>query len=269
MIRKGKFDMALASVKVRSSGDVRFLDTVPATVDGALWYEVENGVPLLCLHKGNYDYCSTHDKIRLADNTNDVLVAYLPFDVSTTNDACGNIWTASGSPTIADGACSFNGSSYLVNETISAAIGDSPWTVDFGATPSDTTRDRFFFSTFNANYGTTGMVIKGWVHLNWYGGNIEYGSYGDNHILNLGLAPNMRHHFALVYDGTEKFVFVDGVLKGSYAENVELGGKFFIGRAPASDIDGMFAGTIDHFRIHDGVALWTENFTPPTATDYL
>ena len=39
--------------------------------------------------------------------------------------------------------------------------------------------------------------------------------------------------------------------------------KGFIGRSNYPS-DGLMVGTIDEFRIVDGAALWTANFTPPT-----
>lgn len=252
--------MALASVKVRSSGgDVRFLDTVPATVDGALWYEVENGVPLLCLHKGNYDYCYTHDKIRLADNTNDVLVSYLPFDVSTTNDACGNIWTASGSPTIQNGVAVFNGSSKLTNSNL--LLGGRDFSVDvwFSSNTQNTWTGPLLIGDLSATNSVENLVfnING---TTWYCTT----KYGTNYALINDFTLGRRYHGAIVYSGSAHAVnvFVDGVLKSTINTDISRSTvKINIGES--------FNGTIDHFRIHDGVALWTENFTPPTATDYL
>lgn len=269
MITKAEFlnglDKYHRKVSPATSGQM-ILDTVPATVDGALWYEVNNNVPTLKLHAGNYNYGFKHDSITYTGG-NSHLVAYLPFDVSTTADACGNEWTASGSPTIADGACSFNGSSYLVlNEAIS--LGGRNFTAD-----------AWFKSTANQNWRTA-LYIGNLSATNSYNllcltqtGNTLYFStaYGQNFALINDFQNNVRRHIAFVYSHAEEAVkvFLDGELKQTVsmaisrtAVQLVLGSGFL-----ATDV-AHFTGTLDHVRVFDGVALWTSNFTPPTANDY-
>lgn len=272
MIRKGKFDMALASVKVRSSGgDVRFLDTVPATVDGALWYEVENSVPLLCLHKGNYDYCYTHDKIRLADNTNDVLVVYLPFDVSTTNDACGNEWTVNGNPLIQNNAAVFDGSSYLQLDRV-LQLGDKDFTVDAWL---ESTADQDWKTAFSVDKLTATNDVDRLCITQTQTYNTLYFTTKctTDYTISSNFGTRQRYHVALVYSHSNATVncFLNGQLKKTVPVTISralvefsIGVGFLDEGTPA-----LFKGKIDHFRVHDGIALWTSNFTPPTAADYL
>lgn len=275
MITKAEFlnglDKYHRKVLPAASGQM-ILDTVPATVDGGLWYEKSGTAPILWFHKGNYDYGYVNDKIRYTGDMSNKLVAYLPFNSSTTEDACGNLWTESGNPTITRDVNSFHGkalyldgSSYLQVDDIASLLGDSAWTLDFWATAHDTSNERILFGAFNVNYGSSGTGTNYWVSMNWKGGQIELGCYYNDHQLNLGLTPNQRHHYAVTYDRTNLCVFVDGQRKLVLPHNIKLGAVFCIGCSPTYAHN--FKGTIDHFRIHRKV-LWTSDFTPPTANDY-
>ena len=245
------------------------LDTASSTVDGGVWYEVNsNNVPQLKLHKGNYNYGFNYDSITYKGGSTN-LVAYLPFDTSTTADACGNTWAVTGSPTINPNlsalylAPSWNNPTYLTNSTISDSIGAQPWSVDFYAALNDTSGYKYFFGTYNTEYerGTTNswvavVLYQDYYNLQFYN-NIQAGTirYSD-----------ANRHFALTYDGATIRLFVDGVLAVAYEHQITLGGDFVIGGNPAGDNNG-FSGSIDHFRIWR-TAIWTENFTPPTTADY-
>ena len=242
------------------------LGTASVSNDGGVWYEVDaNNVPTLNLHAGNFNYGFNYDSITYKGG-NSHLAAYLPLNVSPTADACGNTWTATGNPAIIGGALSLDGSSCVVNSTISDSIGArtlQPWTIDFWATATSSTNQNGFFGTFNAlNPNANGQ----WVCVVWNGGNPLITFYGNDHVVNLNLQLNTRHHYALTYDGTNVYFFADGVLGKTVALPVQLGGDFVIGARPIKDLP--FIGTIDHFRISTR-ALWTEDFTPPTAEDYL
>ena len=64
-------------------------------------------------------------------------------------------------------------------------------------------------------------------------------------------------------------LFLDGVLKVTITKTIEQTTftKIYLGKSNFS-ADGYFVGKISQFMILDGVALHSENFTPPTATDY-
>lgn len=196
------------------------------------------------------------------------LIAYLPFDTSTTEDKLGNTWTAYGSPTIEDGALQLNGASYLQSDSIAAQIGSDSWTVHWQAICNQS-GERTFFGTYNANVSTSSLRNNCWVRCIFYNGNVAVDLYGNSTASGLSLQYGTSHHYALSYDGTNLRLFVDGVLKITKAASVTLGGAFRIGlcagRQYASD---CFTGSIANFMILKGVA-WTENFTPPTAEEYM
>ena len=70
-----------------------------------------------------------------------------------------------------------------------------------------------------------------------------------------------RHHLVPNYDGTTVRVFVYGNLSPAREHEIVLSGNFCIDSA-AHGSKHIYE-TINHFRIYKGVALWTENFTPP------
>ena len=245
-----------------------FLDTVPANEDGGVWYDDSERVPALRMRKGNYVFGYNCDNITWVGG-NAKMTAYLPFDSSPTADALGNAWTASGSPVISAGKLSLNGSSYVTNTTISNSVGSQAWTIDFRATAeSGITAASAFWGTWNDNYNTSHSSVNdnGVVALVWRNGTLDFDFYHNAASCGLSLAIGERHHYAVCYDGTTAYVFVDGSLKAIKVHNIKLGGDFLIGNAPGQS---NFCGTIERFRIFKGVAIWTSDFTPPTDEDYL
>lgn len=258
---------------VIAGGSVALLDTVPVTVDGGLWCELSgNNIHVLKLRKGNYEYTFNPDRTEFVGDASDALTAYLPFTTSTTADSCGNTWTETGSPAIVDGVLSLDGSSCLVNNTVAPLIASSKWTIDFWATAqSGISSDACFFGFFNgvydSSFGTSGSYpTDGSFWVCWRGGAISFDFFQDFHVCNLSLAVGERHYYAVTYDGTTVRGFVDGVLKYTQDISVTLGGNFVIG---AASWQGLFAkASIEHFRIFNNFAIWTTDFTPPTASDY-
>ena len=254
--------------------DTYFLDTVPSSEEGGVWYSTDNGEPKICFHSGNYNYGIAYDTVTwVGGNTN--LVAYLPFNASTTLDALGNTWTAYGNPTIVDNKLYLDGNnSYLVCDNVASVVGAQPWCVDFLATvDTSASGAQGFFGTYNSNYTQ------------------DYSSYGANYNVTAYCIPNgeggvncydkgalyspcpaagTRHHYAATYDGNTMRFFVDGQLKASEGHDITLAGPFLIGAlSMSSGWRVPFKGTIERFRIFKGDAIWTENFTVPTAADYL
>jgi hypothetical protein len=85
---------------------------------------------------------------------------------------------------------------------------------------------------------------------------------------------NTWYHVALIRTGNDFKLFVDGVAQGStYTDSdtiYPLTGVLYIGvdkhwTVAVGDGQGYVVGHIDEFRIVKGTAVWTNNFTPPTA----
>lgn len=238
------------------------LGTASSTVDGGIWYEVNSqDVPTLKLHKGSFDYSFNYDSSTYKGG-NRHLVAYLPFDTSMTADACGNEWVTGGNPRIYNGRLYLHDyACYVTNSTISDSIGAQPWAFDFWATAEV---NGCFFGTFNTLYPSG---TNQWVGMKKTGESVAMQFYGNDPTGSIPVSHNSNHHYAMTYDGTVVRMFVDGVLSLAKEHQITLGGNFVIGTQP--DHGEYLVGSIDHFRIFKGTALWTENFTPPTAEDYL
>jgi len=86
--------------------------------------------------------------------------------------------------------------------------------------------------------------------------------------LNLGTLPSLNawHHIAIVRNGSSWVIYLNGSSVGSTTYSGTVNdpiGPFEIGWA--GDSLTYFDGYIDDFRILKGTALYTSNFTPPTA----
>jgi hypothetical protein len=83
------------------------------------------------------------------------------------------------------------------------------------------------------------------------------------------ITTNTWYHIAVVKSGTSQVLYVSGTNQASATSstqpNVDL--PYWIGDRPASAGSGQYPlnGYIDDFRITNGYARYTANFTPPTA----
>ena len=86
-----------------------------------------------------------------------------------------------------------------------------------------------------------------------------------------GIAINNWYHIALVKDGTTLTTYVNGVSKGSATVSGSFGSASQTMHVGARDTHSayIFTGYMDEFRVTKGVALWTQNFTPPARRDTL
>ena len=79
-----------------------------------------------------------------------------------------------------------------------------------------------------------------------------------------GWSANTWYHIAVVRNGSNVFIYRDGVQIATSSATGSLGnyyGSFMVG------LDGYsnpMQGYLDEFRITKGLARWTSNFTPPT-----
>ena len=259
-----------------AGGGIGVLDTVPSTVDGALWYEVTDNVPALWIHKGNYEYSFDGKLNYVGNNTN--LVAHLPFTKSLA-DACSNEWLAFGTPTFYSetvyvnannvnkaGRLYLNGASYLKNSTIADSIGSQPWSVDMWWEPQTDGFDHCPLAVNAINNdtnsdGALNFFIQPAQCYFWSSVVAE-----NKATISPAITKGDLIHLAMTYDGSCLRTFVNGVLKQSITVSLTVKNIFSIGAMTTGSYP--INGYVSHCRIHKGVALWTENFTPPTATDY-
>lgn len=192
------------------------------------------------------------------------LVAWLPFDTSTTADKCGNSWTAYGSPTIANAALQLDGSSYLKMAEQFSFTGQ-PFTVTckFSGTSNTTGGDVCLWQMYigNSNRIQLGIETSGRLNLWKDSDSTVYIQTAES------VLEGQIHHVEADFDGATWYLFLDGILIGTKAHTCTARDyELYIGTNYQTN--RKFTGTIDEFMIFDGVALHTTNFTPPTDSDY-
>ena len=209
------------------------------------------------------------------------LKIWLPFDNSPTLDKCGNSWTTSGNPSlsatnaISKNALQLSGGAYLRSDN-KILIGGQDFTVDFWAYANSSQVSYAGFFAFTQAYNSENGSLL--FSRNSSNNNLVCWLCNANSSSKLGSATfgnnfsGTRHHYEIDYLNSQRqvLVFVDGNLTATInlsAEYPRLERYIYIGRT-AWGASQYFQGTIDEFRIYDGVALHTANFTPPSAADY-
>jgi len=203
----------------------------------------------------------------------------LHFDNNVT-DANGRVWTNNGGATFdatnkkfGTHAISFNGTSRWVDTPASDdfSFGNEDFTIECQIRRTSVGGNQYIYAQ-NADgfnnpnvalyFGTDNVVRFIWGSLTFVS------SIAITDIV------NFKHYEVSRYNGILK-IFVDGTpVFSGLAENppvftfagakTGLQSKFTIGRA-GEWASGYFAGQIDEFRIVKGKAMYTANFTPPTA----
>lgn len=193
------------------------------------------------------------------------LVAWLPFDTSTTQDLCGGSWTASGSPTIQDGMLFLNGSSYL-KRTEQFKFTGQLFTIscEFSGTSNPTGGNVCLWQMYIGDSNRFHLSIS-------TSGILALWKDSDSTIYiktSASVLDGQVHHAECDFDGSTWYLFLDGALIGTKAHTctardytLYIGTNYSTGR--------KFTGTLDNFMIYDGVALHTENFTPPNKDKYV
>lgn len=145
-------------------------------------------------------------------------------------------------------------------------------------------------------YGTGDFTVEGWVYLssapsNYYyiwaqgsstSGTNNFGVYYQSNVLKVwhnggtaitgtnALSLNTWHHVALSREGTSLKLFLDGTQEGSTATNssniTSSATGLTIARWAEIGDNGVWTGYISDFRVTKGLARYTANFTPPTAS---
>ncbi len=198
--------------------------------------------------------------------------ALLLFDQSTTFDSCGNTWKESGSPSISSdhakqaSALQVTGSDYITLDG-SIELGGQDFTIDCwcyydGDAPQNSMHMLFGLSTSSTNMSSGNSIyVSAGNNSNRLVGNcMQWVSNSGQHLIS-----NKLRHVAMVYEHEKgrARLYVDGELDTTY--NGTIARKTFvnvsIGGNPYARANWI--GAIDNFRITDGVARWTENFTPP------
>lgn len=195
------------------------------------------------------------------------LIVYLPFDTSTTLDLCGNSWTAYGSPTLENGALKLDGSSSYLAMDGGITLGGQDFTIAAKINLSSAAGSWIhIFNLWTSNSSDANKIALQRNYSNAQCRGLFFGSVTDT----FNFALDTVHHFEFDYVHAvgRIYVFVDGALMTTFNKSIPqtIFPNVHIGRSNYSN--PYFVGTIDEFMIFVGVALHTEDFTPPTAEDY-
>jgi hypothetical protein len=116
--------------------------------------------------------------------------------------------------------------------------------------------------TFFISAGGAGFGIQRITSTAGAAESISYGSAGS-------VLANTWNHFAATKVGTTIRLFLNGVLVSTQTSASSSWGNQIepvqIGRRAISGFEGYVAGYISNLRVVQGTALYTANFTPPTA----
>ena len=165
---------------------------------------------------------------------------------------------------ITDGAVAFDGTGDYLNLASSTDFGlvEGDWTVECYAYITGTNGtgrlwylegnasniDGVYFSNTNMSMGTTGV---------WSVGDGTGGDYAQNKWI----------HVAVCHDSTNMRMYIDGVQALTTTDNFYNASskKLTLMSTNNGSYSGLGEGFISNFRVVKGTALYTSNFTPPTA----
>ena len=241
----------------------------------------------LDLADNKFDVSVIEERDSAVGDTNfDKVELLLPFDganddTSTTDESDNNhSVTFNGSADISTAQSKFGGSSLYIGG------GSSNWVVVAGSSDFNFGTDDFTIECWIYRTGTSyGFVFEtrgGEDTTSTDGIGLYMGSGGNNEI---GVAVNRSNvilinqdhqtndqwqHFAVVREGSTMTLYIDGTARGTGSNSTDFNRNrpFRLGNIHNATANGGygFPGYIDDFRVTKGLARYTSNFTPPSAS---
>jgi hypothetical protein len=162
-------------------------------------------------------------------------------------------------------ATMFNGSSQYIDMPNNAALSQvPPWTIEMWIYPT----------AVNVNCYLFGQTTNSWAYLNINTNGyliVDRAAVSSVITSSSPLVANTWYHIALVADGTNLKLYINGVQSGStvaWTLSVASAAITRIGAYQNGGSSGslFFPGYIYNLRYIKGTALYTSNFTPPTST---
>jgi hypothetical protein len=190
-------------------------------------------------------------------------------------DIKGQTITRNGSAQISSAQFKFNGTSGLFNGTADYLV--TPSNAGYGFGTGDFTMECFAMAT-SAKSGTAIMDMRasgggsGQVKptIQFSTNTFTYFTNGTGRISTANtISTGVWYHIAVSRVAGTTYMFLDGVLVGTYVDANNYGSSGDLVIAGVGDSrgfsGGLFPGYLAELRITKGVGRYTSNFTPPTA----
>lgn len=166
--------------------------------------------------------------------------------------------------TVSDAQSKFGGKSLYFNgsnaylKTACLITGNQPFTIDCWAYPTAVRNNTVW-----SHGGTNAVAVTGGGVELYGAGTLIY--YCSGFLVQGGsYTANKWHHVAIVGDGTNITLYLNGVSIGTYSGGYNFATyEEIIGANASAYGQENFQGYIDELRISN-IARWTSNFTPPT-----
>jgi hypothetical protein len=193
--------------------------------------------------------------------------------VLSDSSGTGKIATIAGNPVISTAQSRFGGASLLVDGTsvsetnyVSVDGGDDftftgDFTIDWWQyVLSYTNSFGSFVDVLTAEDKNTCAYCAG---MAWDPSGFHFINYPQDIVS----APTQDawHHVALTRAGSAFRAFIDGQLVATDSSTATIRGLLRVTGTAGNPDNGDFNGYIDELRVVKGTAVWTSNFTPPTA----
>ena len=159
-----------------------------------------------------------------------------------------------------------NNSSLTIPANTALTLGTNNHTIEFWLYQTSRNQYAASFCYGNTSYFATNnyfMDVGQTEH-----GQVVVGNGAGNWAININVVRptslNVWNHYAVVRNGTTFTVYINGTSIGSGSSSINIpaqGDVFRIGNTTGFPI----AGYISNFRLVNGTAVYTSNFTPPTS----
>ena len=200
----------------------------------------------------------------------DKLKVLLHFNDTVLKDECNNVWLNQGTSLLSDTVARFdkslylNGSSYIKMQN-SIELGGQDFTID-GWTYMDSSTSSWgmVFALYpDTTSNGTGRFFFGRNDTN---NSFAIGLDGSSDSINFNPVSSL-FHFAVVYNHNETKlkVYINGYCITTLNKTVNRLQRYLsLGASVNNGGNWYYKGYLDEFRILDGVALYKENFLPPS-----
>lgn len=142
------------------------------------------------------------------------------------------------------------------------AVGTGDFTIEWFGYQTNTTQFQRVFSVGNFPTIKLGVSIEDSTFYYWANDTFHYSSAGSTSI-------NTWYHWAVVRSSGTTSVYRDGVLRGSSIldtnDITDNTTNFTVGNTLTPATNAAWVGYITNFRFVKGLAVYTGNFTVPTA----